>query len=175
MTTGIVLIFGMFILFIGGVYGVSMFLNLGEPQLLIFVVFAGFTLIGIAKIITYLKGIYYIQLGIPLDRDLVKDKIARWPIYHIRSHHFPLEGDSRHSLVQLDDEWYVRTTVFAQYVSHSGFTHTFRFPGKEEIVLSSSTHYIKGISMFDINDTVFVKLSALGYELYFDENTAYIV
>ncbi|WII39789.1 hypothetical protein [Paenibacillus thiaminolyticus] len=78
-------------------------------------------------------------------------------------------------MVMLDDEWYISIRLLPDYVSRRDYRYTFRFPGRDDTVMSSSGHYLPGISMFDLDDMAFVRLSALGYALRFDENVAYIV
>ncbi|WP_242069329.1 hypothetical protein [Paenibacillus dendritiformis] len=78
-------------------------------------------------------------------------------------------------MVMLDGEWYISIRLLSGYVSSRDFRYTFRFPGRDDVVLSSSAQYLPGISMFDLDDTAFVRLSALDYALRFNENVAYIV
>lgn len=166
---------GIALLFVAGADGLLHWLRTGDPLRMLMVGLAGGGTAGMVKLLGYVRGIYHLQLGLPLDSEQVKDKVANWPVYHIRSPHFPVEGDSRRSLVMLDDEWYISIRLLPDYVSRRDYRYTFRFPGRDDTVLSSSGHYLPGISMFDLDDMAFVRLSALGYALRFDENVAYIV
>lgn len=129
---------------------------------------------GMVKLLGYVRGIYHLQLGLPLDSEQVKDKVANWPVYHIRSPHFPMEGDSRRALVMLDDEWYISIRLLPDYVSRRDYRYTFRFPGRDDTVLSSS-----GTTCLESVCSIWMTWPSsgclLGYALRFDENVAYIV
>lgn len=166
---------GIALLFVAGADGLLYWLKTGDPLLMLLVGLAGGGAAGMIKLLRYVRGIYHLKLGLPLDSEQVKCKAMNWPVYHVRSPHFPMEGDSRGSLVMLDGEWYISIRLLSGYVSSRDYRYTFRFPGRDDVVLSSSAQYLPGISMFDLDDTAFVRLSVLDYVLRFDENIAYIV
>ncbi|TDL56092.1 hypothetical protein E2R60_11285 [Paenibacillus dendritiformis] len=166
---------GIGLLFVTGADGLLHWLRTGDPLRMLMVGLVGGGAAGMVKLLAYVRGIYHLQLGLPLDTEQVKYKVTNWPAYHVRSPHFSMEGDSRRSLVMLDREWYISIRLLTSYVSSRDYRYTFRFPGRDDIVLNSSAQYLPGISMFDLDDTAFVRLSALDYALRFEENVAYII
>ncbi|QHW33051.1 hypothetical protein GZH47_21105 [Paenibacillus rhizovicinus] len=154
-------IVGVLVLIIGIFFGFADE-NLG---VIIASVVGGFILLGIARLIELLEGISLHLLKVPVTFNQLRNIIMNSTTYRIESASFDIhpnaKGEPMYPLVILDNAYYLRARVFYAYLSQSEDKYTFALPEQDPVVIHTADSYYKGVSLFNYQDHVYVKLNAI--------------
>ncbi|SFE43165.1 hypothetical protein SAMN05216378_3091 [Paenibacillus catalpae] len=124
---------------------------------------AGFVLISLAELVRMQQGTYHLALGLPYKNEQINEIIKRSTPVKVFSTGLsihPFDGTA-YPLLQLHGESYLRAKAFIPYIEQSEMEYRFSFPDVDPVLLLCEPRCGQGSSLFQFNEQVFVKLSAL--------------
>ncbi|GLX67656.1 hypothetical protein [Paenibacillus glycanilyticus] len=127
------------------------------------VAFAGFVLASLAELVLVQQSKYHLALGLPYKDEQINLMLKRSTPVKVSSGGLsihPLDGTA-YPLLQLHGDYYLRAKAFIAYIEQNETEYRFAFPDVEPVLLASEPRCRQGSSLFQFNDQVFVKLSAL--------------
>lgn len=124
---------------------------------------AGFVLISLAELVRLQQGMYHLALGLPLKHEQIHHILRRTPPVKVTSTSLSIHpfNETEYPLLELHGEYYLRAKAFIPYMEQSETEYRFAFPETALVLLICEPRYRKGSRLFQYNDQVFVKLSAL--------------
>jgi hypothetical protein len=132
------------------------------------VAFAGFVLASLAEIVLMQRDTYVLALGLPYKNEQINLIIKRSTPVKVFSSGLsihPFDGTA-YPLLQLHGEAYLRAKAFVSYIEQHEMEYRFVFPDVDPVLLVCEPRCRKGSSLFQFNDHVFVKLSALPLDVH---------
>ncbi|GMK46671.1 hypothetical protein PghCCS26_38000 [Paenibacillus glycanilyticus] len=124
---------------------------------------AGFVLVSLAELVRLQQGMYHLALGLPLKNEQIHKILRRTPPVKVTSTTLSIHpfNETEYPLLELQGESYLRVKAFIPYIEQSETEYRFTFPESALVLLICDPRYSQGSRLFQYNDQVFVKLSAL--------------
>ncbi|TCN00677.1 hypothetical protein EV294_101125 [Paenibacillus sp. BK033] len=145
------LLFGLLVSFSGQIAEAGMF------------AVAGFVLVSLAELVRLQQGMYHLALGLPLRNEQIHKILRRTSPVKVTSTTLSIHpfNETEYPLLELQGEAYLRVKAFISYIEQSETEYRFTFPDSAPVLLICDPRYSQGSRLFQYNDQVFVKLSAL--------------
>ncbi|CAI6029621.1 hypothetical protein [Cohnella sp. JJ-181] len=150
-----------FVIMVGGtVVGVMS----GSFSLIVFSLVGGLVLLALSHLIGIAESVQARVLDLPPTLDTVRNRIRHASDYAVTAADieiYPAQG-AMHSLVELDENLYMRTFAFMKHLSVLDRRYSFSLPGREPVELHGADRYFQGADLFSVDGYAYVKLSAIG-------------
>jgi hypothetical protein len=124
---------------------------------------AGSVLVSLAELVRMQQGTYHLALGLPYKNEQINEMIKLSQPVKVFSSGLtihPFDG-TEYPLLLLHGEYYLRAKAFVPYIEQQEMEYKFVFPDTEPVLLLCEPRCRQGSSLFQFNDQVFVRLSAL--------------
>jgi hypothetical protein len=145
------------------VFGITIGLDYKNLLFILISIIGGFLLLGVSKIIGIAEGINKRVLQLPLTYDQFKLVMKYATQYSVESNNFEVYPNLRtqYSFLCLDEETYINSDVFHNYLNKDGFEFMYKLPDTDPQIIMSSGFYYKGVELFLFEGQYYVMLKRL--------------
>jgi hypothetical protein len=145
------------------VFGITIGLAYNNLLFVLIIIIGGFLLLGVSKIIGIAEGINKRVLQLPLTYDQFKLIMKNATQYSVESNNFEVYPNLRtqYSFLCLDEETYINSDVFHNYLNKDGFEFMYKLPDTDPQIIMSSGFYYKGVELFLFEGQYYVMLKRL--------------
>jgi hypothetical protein len=124
---------------------------------------AGSVLVSLAELVRMQQGTYHLALGLPYKNEQINEMIKLSQPMKVFSSGLTIHphDDTAYPMLRLHGEYYLRAKAFVPYIEQQEMEYKFVFPDTEPVLLLCELRCRQGSNLFQFNEQVFVKLSAL--------------